>query len=88
VANYKIEISSSAEKALRKIPKNDLKKIIEAIQILGINPFPEGCRKLSGEEGAYRVRQGNYRIIYEVDGKKLIILVLKIGHRKDVYKKF
>lgn len=88
MAKYKIEISLSAEKALKKIPKNDLKKIIEVIQILAINPFPEGCRKLSGEENAYRVRQGNYRVIYEVDGKKLIILVFKIGHRKDIYKKF
>lgn len=88
MVNYKIEISSTAEKTLKKIPKADLKKIVEAIQILGINPFPEGCRKLSGEEGTYRVRQGNYRIIYEVERKKLIILVLKVGHRKDVYKKF
>jgi mRNA interferase RelE/StbE len=84
VANYKIEISSKAEKSLKKIPKTELKKIIEAIQILSINPYPVGCRKLAGEE-AYRIRQGNYRIIYEVEGGKLIILILKIGHRKDIY---
>jgi mRNA interferase RelE/StbE len=49
--------------------------------------LPEGCRKLKGEEDVYRVRKGNYRIIYEVTEKKLIVLVLKIGHRKDIYKK-
>jgi mRNA interferase RelE/StbE len=87
VAKYKIEISSSAEKALKKIPRKDLIKVIETIQKLGIDPKPLGCRKLSGEEDVYRVRQGNYRIIYEVEDKKLLILVLKIGHRKDTYRK-
>lgn len=86
MANYKIEISSSAEKYLKKIPKKDILKIVEAIQVLSINPFPNGHRKLVGEYNAYRIRQGDYRIIYEVEGKKLLILVLKIGHRRDIYK--
>ena len=86
MANYRIEFSSTAEKALKKIPKKDLIKIIESIQILAINPFPEGCRKLSSEEGTYRIRQGTYRIIYEVEGKNLKVLILKIGHRKDIYR--
>lgn len=86
MANYKIEISSTAEKSLKKITKKELLKIVEAIQILSINPFPEGCRKLAGEEGTYRIRQGDYRIIYEIEGKKLLILILKIGHRKNVYR--
>jgi len=86
MASYSIAISSTAEKALKKIPKKDVQKIIEAIQILGINPFPDGHRKLSGEENSYRIRQGNYRIIYEVDGKKLLILIFKTGHRKEIYK--
>jgi mRNA interferase RelE/StbE len=85
MANYKISISLSAEKKLKKIPKKDLKKVIEKIQSLSITPFPQGCRKLSGEENIYRVRQGNYRVIYEVENKQLVILILKIGHRKDVY---
>jgi mRNA interferase RelE/StbE len=86
MAKYRIEISSTAEKALKKIPKKDLIKIIESIQILAINPFPEGCRKLAGEECTYRIRQGAYRIIYEVEGKNLKVLILKIGHRKDIYR--
>jgi mRNA interferase RelE/StbE len=86
VANYRIEISSSAEKSLKKIPKKDINKIIESIQVLAINPYPDGCRKLAGEENTFRIRQGHYRIIYEVEGKKLLILILKIGHRKDIYR--
>ena len=86
MAKYKIEISSTAEKSLKKIPQKDISKIIEAIQQLAISPFPSGSRKLRGEEGIFRIRQGNYRIIYEVVDKKLIILILKIGHRKEVYK--
>jgi mRNA interferase RelE/StbE len=86
MANYRIEISSTAEKTLKKIPKKDLIKIVESIHVLAINPFPPGCRKLAGEEGTYRIRQGTYRIIYEVEGKKLNVLILKIGHRKDIYR--
>ncbi len=86
MAKYKIEISASAEKSLKKIPKSELSKITETIQQLAINPFPVGCRKLTGEENAYRVRHGNYRIIFEVEGQKLLILILKIGHRKDIYR--
>jgi mRNA interferase RelE/StbE len=79
-------ISASAEKTLKSIPKKDVIKIITLAQSLSLNPYPVGYRKLSGEDSTYRVRQGNYRIIYEVDGRKLIILVLKIGHRKDIYR--
>lgn len=86
MANYKIEITSTAEKSLKKIPKKDIAKVVEAIQTLAISPFPNGCRKLKGEEDVYRVRQGNYRIIYEIIDTRLIVLVLKIGHRKDIYK--
>ena len=87
MAKFKIEISSSAEKALKKFPKIDLIKVVKVIQKLGIDPKPPGSRKLSGETNGFRVRQGNDRIIYEVEGNKLFILVLKIGHRKDIYKK-
>lgn len=77
MASYKIEISASAEKALKKIPKKDLKKVVETIQTLSIVPYPQGCRKLSGEDYVFRVRQGNYRIIYEVQDKKIGYLGFK-----------
>lgn len=83
---YSILVTKSAEKSLSAIPQKDRNKIVEAIQGLASNPFPIGCKKLAGEEHAFRIRLGNYRIIYDVQGMKLIILVLKIGHRKDIYR--
>jgi len=86
VAKYEIQISRSAEKALKRLPKRDLSKVVQAIQSLALSPFPPGCRKLTGEESTFRIRVGIYRLIYEVEDKKLLIWVLKIGHRKDIYR--
>ena len=86
MASYNIFISATAEKVLKKTPKKDRIKIVQLIQTLAISPVPQGARKLMGEQNVYRVRQGNYRVIYELKNKKLIILVLKIGHRKDIYR--
>ena len=86
MANYNILISATAEKVLKKIPKKDRIRIVQLIQTLAISPVPQGARKLMGEQNIYRVRQGNYRVIYELKNKKLIILILKIGHRKDIYR--
>ena len=85
MASYNIEIKKSATKELSKLPKNDLKRIIENIQELSINPRPDGCKKLSGDE-KYRIRVGNYRILYSIEDDILIVYVVKVGHRKDVYK--
>lgn len=87
MAKFKIKISSTAEKKLKKIPKKDLVGIITAIQSLALDPYPEGCRKLMGEGNTYRIRKGLYRIIYEIKNNELVILVLKLGHRKDIYKR-
>ena len=86
MVNYSIEISRSAEKTLTKLPKDKLRKVISAIKVLAVNPRPAGCRKLSGQINVYRIRVGKFRIIYEVVEKKITIIVLKIGHRKDVYR--
>ena len=86
MAKYSVVVSQSAEKVLKKLPKKDLLKLLATIESLAVNPYPDGCRKLSGEEETYRVRQGNYRVIYEVEGKRLLVLVLKVGHRKDIYR--
>ena len=82
---YKLKIKPSAVKELDKLPKKDLKRIISKIQSLSNNPRPQGCEKLSGQE-KYRLRQGKYRIIYSIDDDILTIFVVKVGHRKDVYK--
>jgi len=85
VANYKILIKPSAVKELKRLPKNDVQRITATILSLTIEPRPPGCEKLSVQE-KYRIRQGNYRIIYAVEDNQLIVKVVKIGHRHDVYK--
>jgi mRNA interferase RelE/StbE len=82
---YKIEIKKSAVKELNSLPIKDIKKIITRIQSLAVNPKPSGCIKLTNRED-YRIRSGNYRIIYSVNNDILIIEVIKIGHRKEIYR--
>lgn len=82
---YKISIERSAIKSLSKIPSLDKNKIISSIQALADNPRPTGAKKLSGRDG-WRIRIGNYRVIYEIMDNICHILVLDVGHRKDVYK--
>ena len=85
MAKYKIEIKKSAVKELNKLPDNDLKKIIRKIQNLADTPRPSDCKKLTGEE-KYRIRSGNYRILYLIEDDILTIYVIKIGHRREVYR--
>jgi len=85
VAKYKLQIKPSAAKELKRLPKTDLQKVIKKIQSLSSDPRPVGCEKLSGEE-KYRIRQGNYRVVYSIEDDKLIIFIVKIGHRRDIYK--
>ncbi len=86
MANYKIEIARSAEKSLYHLPKEAIPKVVAAIQGLTFNPYPVGCRKLAGEENIFRIRVQVYRILYEVHQDLILIKVLKVGHRKDVYR--
>jgi mRNA interferase RelE/StbE len=83
---YKIEISATAERQLKKIRREDTVRILRSISLLAIDPRPVGCRKMSGYDDIYRIRIGNYRVIYEIDGKRITIVILKIGHRKEVYR--
>ncbi|OAI49939.1 plasmid stabilization protein [Gammaproteobacteria bacterium SCGC AG-212-F23] len=82
---YEIEIERVAVKALQKIQTTDREKIINIINRLAHNPRPVGSKKLTGREG-WRIRVGNYRIIYEIKDTACYILVLDVGHRKDVYR--
>lgn len=85
MARYKIVIRKSVSKDIRGIPKKDLQRILNAIETLADDPRPTGSKKLSGQE-RYRLRQGNYRILYEIEDDKLIVCVVKIGDRRDVYR--
>jgi mRNA interferase RelE/StbE len=84
--SYKIELKPSAIRSLTKIPKDDQRTIRIRIDALANTPFPPNVKKLEGEENLYRVRAGDYRIIYQARKKILLIVVLAIGHRKEVYR--
>ena len=86
MANYKILIKSSAVKELAKLPKKDIQRITSKIKSLSADPRPHGCEKLSAQE-RYRIRQGNYRIVYSIEDAILVVYVIKIAHRSVVYKK-
>ena len=85
MAVYKIFIKKSVEKDFKAIPQNELKKIIKRIGGLANDPRPQGCEKLTGQD-RYRLRQGRYRIVYSIQDNKLTIWVVKVGHRKDIYR--
>ena len=85
MASYELVFKKSVAKDLRAFPKVDVKRILQRIRSLADDPRPPGCEKLSGQQ-RYRVRQGLYRIVYEIDDKVLIVLVVKVGHRRDVYR--
>ncbi len=85
MAEYEILFKESVWKDLKKVPKSDLKRILSRVEKLGDDPRPMGCEKLTGEE-LYRVRQGHYRIVYSIQDKELTVWVIKVGHRKDVYR--
>ncbi|MDF3819602.1 type II toxin-antitoxin system RelE/ParE family toxin [Leptospira sp. 96542] len=81
---YSISIVPSAIKSLKKISNPYDQKVIESIQSLSLDPFPNGFKKLKGRDG-YRIRVADYRVVYSVDKEKQNIIVLNLGHRKDIY---
>lgn len=85
MAAYKIFFKKSAQKDLSAIPRKDLKKILNRIKTLAEEPRPKACEKLIGHE-RYRLRQGRYRILYSIQDDELTVWVVKVGHRKDIYR--
>lgn len=85
MAVFSIFFKESVRKDLDAIPKTDLQRIMERIGPLAMNPRPPGCEKLTGQE-RYRIRQGNYRIIYSIQDSELTVWVVKVGHRREVYR--
>jgi mRNA interferase RelE/StbE len=87
VADYSLLIKPSAAKDLDAISeKATLSRLIEKIKSLASQPRPSGSEKLAGRSNLYRVRQGNYRVIYSVDDQSRVVDVIKVGHRRDVYR--
>jgi mRNA interferase RelE/StbE len=85
MANYKVLVKKTAADELGRIPKRELIRLIERIRSLEENPRPFGCEKLSAQE-RYRIRQGNYRIVYSIDDDGRTVQIFKIGHRREVYR--
>jgi mRNA interferase RelE/StbE len=87
VTAYEVTISRRAVKALAALPRKEQQRIRAAIDLLSDTPRPPGCVAMAGEAHAYRVRVGDYRIVYDVFDDRLVIQVVRIGHRRDVYRK-
>ncbi len=85
MALYRVIVKQSVAKDLKKIPKQDVKRILAAVRALAENPRPPQAKKLSGQD-RYRLRQGNYRILYAIEDDRLIVCVVKVGDRRDVYR--
>jgi len=85
MARYELRFKPSVAKDMRDIPKTDLLRILNRIESLRDDPRPVGCEKLSAQE-RYRLRQGNYRILYEILDLEVVVEVVKIGHRREVYR--
>ncbi|MCE7936741.1 type II toxin-antitoxin system RelE/ParE family toxin [Candidatus Saccharibacteria bacterium CPR2] len=84
---YEIRYSHRVKKELKNTPASQRKRIVSKIQGLAKSPRPIGCEKIRGSKSSYRIRVGTYRIIYSIYDQKLIVFVIKVGHRRDVYKK-
>lgn len=84
---YRIEFSRCAEKQFKKLPSQIQQLLRPQIDALVENPRPTGVKKLEGEDNRYRIRVGNYRVVYEVQQEVLLVILLRIGHRREVYRK-
>jgi mRNA interferase RelE/StbE len=85
VGSYRLEVKRTAAKEIGDLPKADCRRVVAKIQLLARDPRPHGCEKLSGAE-KYRVRQGDYRILYEIDDSAKLVTVVKVGNRRDIYR--
>lgn len=85
-ARYDVEIARRAAKVLVSLPRREQQRVRAAIDLLADNPRPPGCVAMSGEDHAYRVRVGDYRIAYEVIDRRLLVQVVRLGHRREIYR--
>ena len=86
MAAYSLLIKASAEKEIDALPKPDRVRVVARIAALAKAPRPPGCEKLAGHDDRYRVRQGTYRIVYSIEDRELLVWIVKVAHRKDVYR--
>jgi mRNA interferase RelE/StbE len=82
---YEVEFTAAAARQIRKLPRPARERILDAAEALAGDPRPHGARKIVGEDIAWRVRVGDYRLIYEVEDARLVVTVVRAGHRREVY---
>jgi mRNA interferase RelE/StbE len=82
---YKVEVRRRAQSALDRLPKSDFQAVVQKIKELGLTPRPKGVEKVR-TTGLWRVRQGDYRIIYAIDDKEQLVIVVRVGHRREIYR--
>ena len=87
MAKYYVSIASSAEKELKKLPGQTIARLVRRLESLASNPRPSGCKKLRGGDGEWRIRAGDYRVVYTIDDVKLLVEVTRIRHRSEVYER-
>lgn len=83
---YRVQVARRALKPIQALPRKEQQRLRAAIDLLATDPRPPGCVALAGEASAYRVRVGDYRIVYEVHDAVLLVQVVRVGHRRDVYR--
>lgn len=83
---YEVLVERSVERTLKRLPHQVFVRIVTAIKDLGVNPRPSGCRKLAGSDSDWRVRAGDYRVLYEIDDEKRIVRILHVRHRREAYR--
>jgi mRNA interferase RelE/StbE len=86
MGKYKVLYTEAFYRSLKPVPKEDVTRILKKTEALAINPRPMGSQKLAGTE-QYRIRQGVYRILYSIEDDRLIVVVVKVGHRREVYER-
>jgi len=86
-AGYQVSFAPAAERQLRKLPQDVQRRIVRASEALEANPRPPGSAKLQGEDDLYRIRAGDWRIVYQIRDDQLLVLIVRVGHRRDVYRK-
>ncbi len=84
---YRVIVKPSVAKVIRKLDRATQRRIVRLLELLGENPRPEGAVKPQGDENLWRARVGGYRVVYEIHDDRLVVLVLCVGHRRDVYRK-
>ena len=86
MASFRVEVSATAEKQIRKLGRDDQIRVLRTIRSLATESAPTGSRKIRGYDDVFRIRVGTYRILYRIEGRRLLIIILKVGHRREIYR--